>query len=267
MKHLGDITKISGYDVPIVDIITGGSPCQDLSVAGKREGLQGERSGLFMEQIRITKEMRDASDRRTNDNIRLPRKPRFLVWENVPGCLSSGTPKGEDFRIVLEEIAKIADENTHVPRLEGGARWAQCGCIMGDGYSIAWRIHDAQYWGVAQRRRRICVLADFEGHSAPKILFELRGETIDGSQSETVGSVGGQSRSEIQSFAKSVSRDSETSGETGKGTSSCSEGSTDKAISFQERAGCEGGGKGILIQNERVGTLSTLTNQSVFRTN
>ena len=108
MKHFGDITKISGYDVPPVDIITGGSPCQDLSVAGKRAGLAGERSGLFMEQIRIIKEMRDAS-RRTNNNIR-DIKPRFMVWENVTGAFSSGNPKGSDFAAVLEEIVKIVTE-------------------------------------------------------------------------------------------------------------------------------------------------------------
>ena len=116
MKHLGDITKISGYDVPAVDIITGGSPCQDLSVAGKREGLAGERSGLFMEQIRIIKEMRehDRANGRTDVNIR----PRYMVWENVPGAFSSN--KGEDFRGVLEETAKVADSNATIPRLEGG---------------------------------------------------------------------------------------------------------------------------------------------------
>ena len=115
MKQLGDITKISGYEAPTVDIITGGSPCQDLSVAGKRAGLAGDRSGLFMEQIRIIKEMRDKSARMGADNVR----PRYMVWENVPGAFSSN--KGEDFRAVLEETARIADKAAVIPRPEGGA--------------------------------------------------------------------------------------------------------------------------------------------------
>ena len=172
MKHLGDITKISGYTAPMVDCIIGGSPCQDLSVAGKRAGLDGERSGLFMEQVRITKEMRDRDERngRTDVNIR----PRYLVWENVPGALSSGKPKGEDFRIVLEELAKVADKDAVIPQPPNG-KWTSCGCIMGDGWSIAWRVLDAQFWGVPQRRRRIALVADFGGKSAPEVLFVRKG--------------------------------------------------------------------------------------------
>ena len=166
MKHLGDITKISGYTAPIVDCIIGGSPCQDLSVAGKRAGLDGERSGLYMEQIRIVKEMRenDRHNGRSGINVR----PRYMVWENVPGAFSSN--KAEDFRIVLEELAKIADEDAVVPMPPKG-KWTSCGCIMGDGWSIAWRVLDAQFWGVPQRRRRIALVADFGGQSAPEILF------------------------------------------------------------------------------------------------
>ena len=167
MKHFGDITKIDGRKVPIVDIITGGSPCQDLSIAGKRVGLQGERSGLFMEQIRIIKEMHDEC-RRTNQPIR----PRIMVWENVCGALSSGTPNGEDFRIVLEETARVVDSNASIPRLPSGESWSNAGCILGDRWSIAWRVHDAQFWGVPQRRRRIALVADFRGQCAPEILFE-----------------------------------------------------------------------------------------------
>ena len=166
MKHYGDITKLSGYDLPPVDVITGGSPCQDLSVAGKRQGLAGERSGLFMEQIRICKEMRRADEQRgrTNQFIR----PRYMVWENVPGALSS--QKGEDFRAVLEEIAHVVEPNAVIPRPQKG-KWRKSGCIMGDRWSIAWRILDAQFWGVPQRRRRIALVVDFGGESAPEILF------------------------------------------------------------------------------------------------
>ena len=166
MKHLGDITKISGHTAPIVDCIIGGSPCQDLSVAGKRAGLDGERSGLYMEQIRIVKEMRAEDERngRTDVDIR----PRYMVWENVPGAFSSN--KGEDFRIVLEELAKVKDKDAIIPLPDGG-KWTNYGCIMGDGWSIAWRVLDAQFWGVPQRRRRIALIADFGGQSAPEILF------------------------------------------------------------------------------------------------
>ncbi len=172
MKHYGDITKLNGWELPIVDVITGGSPCQDLSVAGKRAGLAGERSGLFMEQIRIIKEMRE-HDRRNQGSdvdIRLLR-PRYMVWENVPGAFSSN--KGEDFRAVLEETARIVDQDAVIPRPEKG-KWTPSGCIVGDRWSIAWRVHDAQFWGVPQRRKRIALVADFGGHTAPEILFERK---------------------------------------------------------------------------------------------
>ncbi len=180
MIHNGDITKISGYDMPIVDCITGGSPCQDLSVAGKRAGLVGERSGLFMEQIRITKEMRARDEQcgKTGEFIR----PRFLVWENVPGAFSSN--KGEDFRIVLEEIAKVVQEDAVIP-MPPKNKWTTSGAIVGDGWSIAWRILDAQFWGVPQRRRRIALVADFGGGCATEILFERKGLRGHSSESRT----------------------------------------------------------------------------------
>lgn len=167
MKQLGDITKLSGGEVPVVDVVIGGSPCQDLSVAGKRSGLAGERSGLYMEQIRIIKEMRerDKTAGRTGQSVR----PRYMVWENVPGAFSSS--RGEDFAAVLEEAARIAGESTVIPRPPKG-KWRTAGCIMGNGFSIAWRVLDAQFWGVPQRRRRIALVADFGGQSAPEILFE-----------------------------------------------------------------------------------------------
>ena len=163
MKHLGNITQITGDTIAPVNVIIGGSPCQGLSTAGKRAGLADERSGLFTEQIRVVKEMRK---KHGTDY------PRFMVWENVPGALSSN--EGEDFRIVLEEIAKIAEPDTVIPRPPKG-KWKNSGCIMGDGWSIAWRIFDAQFWGVPQRRRRIALVADFGGESAPEILFERKG--------------------------------------------------------------------------------------------
>ena len=179
MIHLGDITKISGYTAPPVEVVIGGSPCQDLSVAGKRAGLQGERSGLFMEQIRIIKEMRENDRRiRTDDHVR----PRYMVWENVPGAFSSA--KGEDFRAVLEETARIVEEDAIIPRPADG-KWTTAGCILGDGWSIAWRVLDAQFWGVPQRRRRIALVADFGGHTAPEILFEREGVSGDPSESAT----------------------------------------------------------------------------------
>lgn len=258
MIHLGDITKIKGNEAPIVDVITGGSPCQDLSVAGKRAGLAGERSGLFMEQIRLIKEMRNVS----SDDNRGVDKPRFMVWENVYGAFSSNN--GEDFRAVLEETAKVKDKNATIPRPSDG-KWQPCGVIMGDGYSLAWRGHDAQYWGVPQRRKRICLLADFEGNAAPRILFEseLWRTSNQGEPYEIITNFGTESGQQVQPICKSMSGNIEQSRETGEDIATNTEGSFRTAISFQERAGKPGGGKGILIQNEHIGALSTLNNQSV----
>ena len=191
MKHFGDITKLSGYELPIVDIVTGGSPCQDLSVAGKRAGLAGERSGLFMEQVRIIKEMRER-DARDNGRTGWAVRPRYMVWENVPGAFSSGKPKGADFAAVIEEIIKIAEPNADVCVCVPDRGWSKAGCYYAaDGkWSVAWRVHDAQFWGVPQRRKRISLVADFGGLSAPEILFEsngLRGDTAEsGEAGETV---------------------------------------------------------------------------------
>ena len=160
IKHYGDVSKIDGGKVEAVDIITFGSPCQDMSLAGKRAGLDGERSGLFYEAIRIIKEMRNA----TNEKY-----PRYIVWENVPGAFSS--QKGQDFRAVLEEIVRIKDETITVPFPENG-KWTPSGSIVADDFSLAWRTLDAQYFGVAQRRRRIYLVADFRKECAKKILFE-----------------------------------------------------------------------------------------------
>ena len=161
IKHYGDISTLDGSELEPVDIISFGSPCQNLSVAGKREGLDGDRSSLFYEAIRIVKEMREA----TNGKY-----PRYIVWENVPGAFSSN--RGEDFKAVLTEICKVKDEQVSISK---PAKWENAGRIMGDGFSIAWRLLDAQYWGVPQRRQRIYLVADFDGGSAGKILFESEG--------------------------------------------------------------------------------------------
>ena len=161
VEHYGDVSTLDGAKLPPVDIITFGSPCQDMSIAGKREGLGGSRSSLFYQAVRIVKEMRCKTD---------GRYPRFVVWENVPGAFSSN--KGEDFKAVLEEICKVKDPCVYVP---GSAKWQNAGEILGDGFSVAWRVFDAQFWGVPQRRKRIYLVADFAGGSAGKILFESEG--------------------------------------------------------------------------------------------
>ncbi len=243
MIHLGDITKINGAEIPIVDVITGGSPCQDLSVAGYRAGLAGERSGLFMEQIRVVKEMRE-HDRRANKRTGFMVRPRYMVWENVAGAFSSGKPKGADFQAVLTEIARVADpECPDVPLPEKG--WSKSGCIYDElgRFSIAWRLHDAQFWGVPQRRKRIALVADFGGLSAPEILFERKGMSRDIEQSEQEG--------------ETTPRDSGES----IGASS---------YTLKVRGGVErdsngrAAGKGALVQTEMCGTLGVSQDQTLF---
>ena len=244
MKHYGDISSISGSDLEPVDLITGGSPCQDMSVAGKRKGMSKEcpkcgyksvanedtdtcpecgsemqytRSGLFMEQIRIVKEMRQADELarlrsgRTDEHIR----PRFMLWENVTGAFSSN--KGEDFRAVLEETAKVVDKTATIPRPPKG-KWNTEGCIVGDGWSIAWRVLDAQFWGVPQRRRRIALVADFAGQCAGEILFKRKGLS--------------------RNFTESRKSWQATSGDIAKGTDASSE----HCIGFEPGAATRTGG-------------------------
>ena len=239
MIHLGDITKITGYTVPVVDCVIGGSPCQDLSVAGKRAGLDGERSGLYMEQIRIVKEMRERDERngRTGVDIR----PRYMVWENVPGAFSSN--KGEDFRIVLEELAKVKDKNAVIPMPDKG-KWTTNGCIVGDGWSIAWRVLDAQFWGVPQRRRRIALVADFGGESAPEILFVRQSVSRDIDESEP------KRKATPTDVERSIGAD-DREGEL--------------PYTLKIRSGCEGGGKGALVQENMSATLACNNDQYLFQ--
>ena len=268
MKHYGDISALKGSELEPVDIITFGSPCQDMSVAGKREGLDGNRSSLFYEAIRIIKEMREA----TNGKY-----PRYIVWENVPGAFSSN--KGEDFKAVLEEICKVKDEQVSVSK---PSKWENAGRIMGDGYSVAWRLLDAQYWGVPQRRQRIYLVADFDGGSAGKILFESEG-------------LSGYSAESFKSWQNAANGITEGVGETGETDSLMFEnhsqdtryrgplavaqtvsstygtGGNNQPFIVQTpktlkvRCGCEGGGKGALIQDNLSATLSTNNDQTLFQ--
>ena len=179
MKHIGNVLDVKGDEIAPVDIITFGSPCQDLSVAGKQKGIhEGERSSLFFEAVRIAKEMiaHDRATGRTGVDVR----PRFLVWENVPGAFSSN--QGEDFRAVLEALGGIAQDGVSIPRPPKG-KWEHAGCVVGDGWSIAWRLYDAQYWGVPQRRKRIYLIADLASERAGEILFER--ESLCGDPAES----------------------------------------------------------------------------------
>jgi len=183
MKHLGDVSKVKGGEIEPVDIITFGSPCQDMSIAGKRAGLkhadmgddETTRSGLFLEAIRIIKEMREA----TNGVY-----PRYAIWENVPGAFSSN--RGEDFRTVLEEFIRVKEKDVVMPSVPA-AGWPYADCYSGNGWSLAYRVFDAQYWGVPQRRRRIYLVADFRGERAKEILFERKGLRGDIEESRTHG--------------------------------------------------------------------------------
>lgn len=232
MKHLGDITKIHGDQIEPVDCITFGSPCQDLSIAGRRAGLAGERSGLFMEAVRIIKEMRSS----TNGLY-----PTFAVWENVPGAFSSNG--GEDFRAVLEELARVEQPDTSIPKPPKGGGWSKAGAIAGNGWSLAWRQLDAQYWGVPQRRKRIALVVDFGGQRAAKILFERT--SLSGNPDESI-----------------------KAWEAAPGHSQASPYGCDrksKSYTLKIRSGCEGGGKGALVQTEKSATLSTLQDQTLFQ--
>ena len=274
MKHLGDITKIHGDQIEPVDCITFGSPCQGLSMAGKRLGFDDNRSVLFLDAARIIKEMRTA----TNGMY-----PTFAIWENVPGAFSSNG--GEDFRAVLEELARVEEPNASIPRPSGrGGRWSKAGAIAGNGWSLAWRQLDAQYWGVPQRRKRIALVVDFGGQRAAEILFERT--SLSGNPCESIpawktfartpeASVAGYDR--MVESGNSITGDAESEGtgrSGGKGTgrvlesdhretsTRCTE---PAAYTLKIRSGCEGGGKGALVQTELSATISTLQDQTLFQ--
>ncbi len=268
VKHLGDINSINGAEIEPVDIITFGSPCTDLSVAGKRQGLNAERSGLFFQAIRIIKEMRGA----TNGKY-----PRFAVWENVTGAFSSNG--GEDFRCVLEEFCKIKDADLSVPKSE---KWTKAGEIMGENFSVAYRTFDAQYWGVPQRRMRVYLVADFEGGCASKILFESEGVSGYSAESfrawqETSQSFGNCSEETGSGLMfENHSQDtrytgplnvaqtvSATYGTGGNNQPFVVESSVVPAT-LKIRCGYGNGGRGALIQKNKSATLSCNNDQTLF---
>lgn len=233
MKHYGNISVLNGAELPPVDIITFGSPCQDMSVAGKRSGLDGSRSSLFYEAIRIIKEMRGATD---------GKYPRYIVWENVPGAFSSN--KGQDFRAVLEEVCKVKDAEVSVPF---PGKWENAGRIMGNGYSVAWRQFDAQFWGVPQRRKRIYLVADFAGGSAGKILFESEG-------------LSGYSAEGFRSWQTAAGTSSESSGETGSYSVDGYNSSVDEvAATLGVNCGVSTGRNGVMVLNDQGGSRMDVT--------
>ncbi len=297
MKHTGDVSKLDGASLPPVDIITFGSPCQDMSVAGKRAGLDGSRSNLFYEAIRIVKEMRCA----TNGKY-----PRFIVWENVPGAFSSN--KGADFKAVLESVCSVKADSVSIPVPPKG-KWTGAGHIdVADGFDIAWRTVDAQYWGVPQRRRRIYLVADFSGGCAGKILFESEGlsgyppqgfcpwKGTAGTFEESLGETGsticlndqGGNRMDVTEDVtctlraeshhpplvfENHSQDSRYTGPLDVAQtvlSTFGTGGNNQPFVVQTpktlkiRSGCEGGGKGALIQENLSATLSCNNDQTVF---
>ena len=296
MKHYGDISQMDGGKIEPVDIITFGSPCTDMSIAGRRAGLDGRQSSLFYEAIRIIKEMRCATD---------GKYPRWICWENVPGSYSSN--KGKDFQSVLGAVIGIVQPDAEVPMPEK-ARWPYADLYLGDGWSVAYRTLDAQYWGVPQRRRRIYLVADLAGGSAGKILFEsegLSGYSAEGFRSwqrtacrleSGAGAAGiclndqGGGRMDVSEDVAATLR-AETHGhlpcivdeaiplehhpidsritmtDNGKVqtlTSRMGTGGNNVPLVMKIRSGCEGGGKGPLVQTDKSATLSCNNDQTVF---
>ena len=278
MKHLGDITKIHGYDIETVDVICGGSPCQDLSVAGLRKGIQHSalgdeettRSGLFMDQVRIVKEMRypeefGRADRMVRRSDGIIRKPRYMVWENVPGAFTS--KGGADFAAVLEEIVKVEVRvPVHIDVPSGG--WSKAGaiCDQEGRYSIAWRVHDAQFWGVPQRRKRVCVLADFDGISAPDILFgsEHKRVSYGADGVKAVSDPRRECGREVLPESESMSRNPDESIEERQGSSGEAEASSDGTVFCIEGNGSRESHHGDgYIESEIMYTLNTVEHHAV----
>ena len=270
MKHLGDITLIDGSKIEPVDVITFGSPCQDLSIAGKRAGLAGQRSGLFMEAVRIIKQMQEA----TNGEY-----PKYAVWENVPGAFSSN--KGKDFLAVLEELIRIKEPTISLPE-PPKSKWSKAGEVSGSGWSLAWRTMDAQYWGVPQRRLRISLVLDLTGQRAGEILFEpesLRGhfapsitpgQATAGAVENGAGTANGV-YAEVNNVCAFKLGNSEQARSIGYAeelvptlNAECGGNKPACAYTLKIRSGCEGGGKGALVQTEKSATLSTLQDQTLF---
>ena len=274
VKHYGDVNSIRGDEVEPVDIITSGSPCTDISIAGKRAGLGGKQSSLFFQAIRIIKEMRCATD---------GRYPRFIVWENVPGAFSSNN--GEDFRAVLNAVCSVKAGDISVPRPPKG-KWANAGCIMADGFSLAWRVVDACLWGVPQRRKRIYLVADFTGGSAGKILFESEGvsgytpqgfrawQGAAGGAAPGIGAAGGICLNDQGGSRMDVTDDVTCTlraeahhppcvlEQAVSGNRQPSVAETPKTLKI--RAGGGSGGKGALIQDDKSATLSCNNDQTLF---
>lgn len=232
VKHYGNVSDINGGEIEPVDIITFGSPCQDMSVAGKRSGLDGERSCLFYEAVRIIKEMRC----KTNGKY-----PRFVVWENVPGAFSSN--KGEDFKAVLDSICKIKSETIDVPKPE---KWSNSGCIVADDFSLAWRVLDAQYWGVPQRRKRIYLVADFADECAGKILFESEG-------------LSGYSEKSLCSWQGIANNLEKGIGATGISIDGYNSSVSEKASTLGVNCGMSTGRNGVLVLNDQGGNRMDVT--------
>lgn len=283
MRHYGDITKIKGNEVPITDVVCFGAPCQDLSQAGLRKGMkhtdmgdeETTRSGLFHDAVRVIKEMRTADAERGNSDVDI--RPRYGIYENVPGAFSSN--KGLDFQAVLHELVKVAEpEAPPVPVPEKG--WPLSGCLFDElgKWSVCWRVLDAQYWGLPQRRRRICLVCDFNGLNAPKIVFgeaEHNRSTKRGGGKSSVGYSGGDSRPKVQSVTESVSGNLEPSEPKRKATARDAESGigTDDRVPYtmKIRSGVETdssgrkAGKGALIQTDKSGCLNTVQDQYLFQ--
>ena len=232
MKHYGDVSRLKGADLEPVDVITFGSPCQDMSVAGRRAGLDGSRSNLFYEAVRIAKEMREATN---------GRYPTWLCWENVPGAFSSNS--GSDFKAVLDEIRKIKDPEADTPR---PAKWPNAGCILADDHSVAWRVFDAQYWGVPQRRKRIYLVADLAGQRAGKVLFESEG-------------LSGYTPQGFRSWQGSAGAAEEGAHPAGVGTDGYNGAIADIAATLGVNCGMSTGRNGVMVLNDQGGSFMAVS--------